>query len=384
MILRPYGLVIDGRLEQGLELVMDEKRIVEIRPHSGIPENFVISPAFVNAHSHLEYRGLQGKIKSQAYWPWIMELVGLKKGESDVRVRQECIGAAHENKKTGVGLIAEHSDRPFAATALVSAGIGGAIFQETITVAEAHCRREKLASIRRKAQDQAKIWRKPVFLSPHALHTVDEDTIREFGTSNEPISIHAAESKLESQWTRDATGPIADFRRANGYDVLASGRSVVQTLADIGLLRSNAQLVHCCDVDAHDVSLIARSGASVAHCPRSNLQLNCPPAPIREMLDAGIKVGLGMDSPASSGQIDMFDEMRAALRVSKDRGQPLTAEEVWKMATSAKSIEFAMAGPLSWTIEPGSTVALIKINLSAASTVEDLIERGTPAKVTWC
>jgi len=383
MILRPYGLVIDGRLEKGLEVLVRDGLIEEVRPHTGNPEPYVVSPAFVNAHSHLEYRGMQGKLKSQEYWAWLQEITEWKQNESAVRVRQETIAAAHENKKAGIGLIAEHSDRPFAATALLSAGIRGAIFQETITFFEREKRLEKIESIRRKAMDQAKIWRQPIFLSPHAYFTVDEQTLRDFGCGGEPISIHVAETVYESQLTREAAGPMAAFRRKAGYEDVPTGKSVVQTLAEMGMVRPGSQFVHCCDVDAHDIALMARGQVSVAHCPRSNIRLKSPAAPIREMLEAGIQVGLGMDSPASSGQIDMFDEMRAALRVSQERGKPLAADEVWRMATNAAAMKFAIPQLEPWRIEPGRRTPMIRINLASASTVDDLIRIGNPTKVGW-
>lgn len=385
MILRPYGLVIGGRLEIGLELVLRDGVIAEIRPHTGIPENFVVSPAFVNAHSHLEYRGMQGKIQATEYWPWIREITELKRHESEMKIRRDAITAAHENHKTGVALIAEHSDRPFAATALLSAGLNGVIFQETITFFERQTRRAKLASVRQKAMEQAKIFRHPIFLTPHAYHTVDRETLAEFGQSQEPISIHVAETPLESEFTRDGSGQIGEFYRTHGFDVEPTGKDIVPTLYDLGLVRPGAQFVHCCDVSADDIALLAGHGVVVAHCPRSNTRLKCPIAPVREMLDAGIPVGLGMDSPASGGPIDMFEEMREAIRVSLHRGKALAPEEVWQMATreGARSLQFAL-GPLPvWDIEVGSTVPLIRIAIQGPADVLDLIERGTASNVSW-
>lgn len=383
MILRPYGLVIDGSLQLGFEVVLDNSQVVEVRRLTGSPEPYVLSPAFVNAHSHLEYRGLQDRMTAKEYWPWIREITELKKSQSDVRVRQETIAAAHENKRTGVALIAEHSDRPFSATAMVSAGLGGVLFQETITFFERENRLEKLASVRSKAMEQSKVWRHPVFLSPHAYQTVDQHTLADFGASNEPISIHVAETTFESEMTRDGTGPIAEFHRQSGFKVEATGLSIVETLANLGLVRPGVQFVHCCDIGQSDLHLLVKNRVSVAHCPRSNVRLMCPPASVREMIDLGITVGLGMDSPASGGPIDMFAEMRAALAVANERGKPLTDEEVWSMGTNADALAFACDNLPSWKIELGSVVPLIKIAVPNATSIGEVIAKGSPPKVSW-
>src|SRR4051794_25150175 len=99
-LLRPYGLVIDGRLELGLELLLADGVIQEVRPHTGIPDSFVVSAAFVNAHSHLEYRGLQGKLDAEEYWPWIHQITMAKQGQSLDEVRDDARLAAAENRQS--------------------------------------------------------------------------------------------------------------------------------------------------------------------------------------------------------------------------------------------------------------------------------------------
>ena len=108
------------------------------------------------------------------------------------------------------------------------------------------------------------------------------------------------------------------------------------------------------------------------------MNLNCPTAPVRQMLDAGILVGLGLDSAASSGPIDMFEEMRAVSVL-------IRPEEIWNMATTmgADSIRFAAHELPAWRIERGSSVPLIKINVTDAYSTEELIERGSPDRVEW-
>lgn len=382
MILRPYGFIIKGRLELGAEMVIEDGQISEIRPHTGIPEDFVVSPAFVNAHSHLEYRGMQGKLQATEYWPWIREITALKRDETAEEVAAACRLGARENKASGVALIGEHSDRPYAGTALHEAVIGGVIFQEVITFFERESRLEKLKLVEGNARLNKDASGLPVYLSPHAYQTVDPLTLRELGASGNPLSIHVAETAMESEFTLSGTGEIAEFYRSVSMPFEVTGKDIVHTLDDLGLARPGVQWVHCCAISEADIELIANRGVTVAHCPRSNIRLKCPPAPVRELLDAGITVGIGMDSAASSGPIDMFEEMRAALEVSIDRGKPVTSEEVWRMATGLGAESLPIPTP-RWDIAIGSRVPLIKIHISGALQTLDVLEQARATDVDW-
>jgi len=340
----------------------------------------------VNAHSHLEYRGLQGKLSEAEYWPWIRAITKAKLEQSPADVELDCRQAAAENVSAGVRLIAEHSDRPFAGAALDEAGLQGVIFQEVITRFESDGPDARLELARARLRGQATDGNRIAsYYAPHAYQTVDAATLRGFGCSDEPFSMHVAETDLENQLTLQGTGTIADFFRELSIPYAPTGKRLVPTLDGLGLVRRNAQFVHCCALEDAEITLLAERGVAVAHCPRSNRNLNCPIAPVREMLDAGIKVGLGLDSAASSGPIDMFEEMRCALDVSRQRGKPVTAEEVWLMATEigADSLRFAVPAIADWRIETGSDVELIRIHVAGVKSMEGLIRQGSPQRVEW-
>lgn len=426
VILRPYGIVISGVLELGLEVVREGDRIVDVRTQTGIPDDYVLSVPFVNAHSHLEYRGMQGQIQETEFFAWIRKITELKQTQSLEQVREDCFLAASENKATGVALIGEHSDRPFAGEALASVGIGGTIFQEVITFLEHESPDEKWNLVSGKAEQNGNAFRGCVVLSPHAIYTNEESTLRRFGNSTEPFSLHLAETVYESQLTRDGAGPFADLARRFGVPVLQTGKSAFGTAREFGLVRKGAQFVHCCDLSLLEIQEMAQASATVAHCPRSNAALGCPPAPIREMLDAGVIVGLGLDSAASSGPIDMFAEMRAALETSLKRGKPLTAEEVLNMATTMGAASLPTCDAVSeseqgggedssshqlsaisdrkpgirkatsdlqspmpdvqnhlWNMVIGYTGPLIAHDVPGCLTADDVIERGSPQTVRW-
>jgi 5-methylthioadenosine/S-adenosylhomocysteine deaminase len=373
--IRPFGMIIDGVLERGLEIAVVDGVVQDIRATTDPCEPFILSPAFVNAHSHLEYRGMLNQIEHPEYYEWIYELTRLKQLESAEFVREQCDLAAQENVRAGVKWIGEHSDRPGSAEAMSKHGLGGWIFQEVITAGSPDVD-ATIAAIESKLE-ATKATVASTSLSPHAYFTVNHDTLRRLGAQDAPISIHVAETEHETNFTKFGKGPIAERRMKFGVPFEVYNQSVVEVINDLGVLRPGTQCVHCCSVDDNDISILAGSGVTIAHCPRSNIRLQCPDAPVREFLAAGITVGLGLDSPASGGEIDMFAEMRAALEVSERRGKPLTGEEVWRMATSQGYRSFGRPSDTKWDIYVGSTIPLIRIGIvEDVPTTKALIHKG--------
>lgn len=381
--IRPHGLVINGVLERGLEIAIIDGVIQEIRASSHPCESFVVSPAFVNAHSHLEYRGMLNQIEHPEYYEWIYELARLKTLESPEYVREQCNIAATENRNAGVAWIGEHSDRPGSAEAMIKHGLGGWIFQEVITLSESMTPAERLTFVSNRLRETQMIFPN-ASLNPHAYFTVNHESLQYLGSLDTPSSIHVAETKHESNFTKYGKGPIAERRTARAVPFEVYDQSVVEVLNNLGVLRPGMQCVHCCDVDEAAIAIMASRGVTIAHCPRSNVRLQCPEAPAREFLDAGITVGLGLDSPASGGVIDMFAEMRSALAVSERRNKPLTAEEVWRMATSEGYRSFGKPDNAAWDIYAESSTPLIRIKVQGEErTIADLLNNATTQPIRW-
>jgi cytosine/adenosine deaminase-related metal-dependent hydrolase len=83
------------------------------------------------------------------------------------------------------------------------------------------------------------------------------------------------------------------------------------------------------------VDKFGRHDVGVAHCPTSNMRLGAGIAPVRELLDAGVRVGLGVDGSASNERGDLFLEVKQALLVARARGGPkaLSARDALRLGT---------------------------------------------------
>jgi cytosine/adenosine deaminase-related metal-dependent hydrolase len=109
----------------------------------------------------------------------------------------------------------------------------------------------------------------------------------------------------------------------------------VEYLERVGWIAGDVWCAHCVHLSDADVATFGRAGVGVAHCPTSNLRLGAGVAPVRAMLDAHVRVGLGVDGSASNERSDMFVDVKNALLVARGRGgsEALTAREALRLAT---------------------------------------------------
>jgi cytosine/adenosine deaminase-related metal-dependent hydrolase len=113
------------------------------------------------------------------------------------------------------------------------------------------------------------------------------------------------------------------------------GCTPVEYLDRLGWLAGDVWCAHCVHLSDVDLARLADTGTGVAHCPTSNLRLGAGVARVRELLDAGTPVGLGVDGSASNERSDLSLELKQALLVARGRGGPeaLTAREAVRLGT---------------------------------------------------
>jgi 5-methylthioadenosine/S-adenosylhomocysteine deaminase len=144
------------------------------------------------------------------------------------------------------------------------------------------------------------------------------------------------------------------------------GKSVIGHLADLGLLGRNISLVHCVWVSDEDLDLIASRGASVIHCPISNLKLGSGIAPLEKMLQRKILLGLGTDNTSCNDTQNIFEVMKFAALLPKVRHSDFSlwpeAAEILKMATIGGAGIARMAGQVG-TLIPGSKADMVLLDL---------------------
>lgn len=195
---------------------------------------------------------------------------------------------------------------------------------------------------------------------------------REYGVG---VHTHVAESKVQA---------IYGLRRW--------GKTIVAHLAEIGMVTPKFVAAHAVWLTDDDIRQLADAGAMVVHNPAANLKLGSGIAPIREMLDRGLTVGLGTDGSMSSDNQNLFESMRFAATVSKVRfpyhqERWIGARDVWKMATSGSAAVLGMSDDIG-AVASGRKADLVLLRADSvflrpmSNAVNTLVYAETGADVT--
>ncbi len=161
-----------------------------------------------------------------------------------------------------------------------------------------------------------------VALAPCSPFSVSRDLMRE-------TALLAADKKVMLHTH------LAENDEDIAYSLANFGCRPGQYAEDLGWTGDNVWHAHCVKLDASEISLFARSGTGVAHCPCSNCRLGSGIAPVRAMRDAGVKVGLGVDGSASSDVSNLVAEARMALLVQRvaSGADAMSARQALEIAT---------------------------------------------------
>ncbi len=192
-----------------------------------------------------------------------------------------------------------------------------------------------------------------VGFGPHSTYMVSEKTLARVAMLAEeldaPIQIHLHETREEV---------LSSVERV--------GMRPIDFLEQVGLLGPRTQCVHMTALGDQDIATIAKHGAQVVHCPRSNLKLGSGICPVQKLMDHDINVALGTDGAASNNRLSMLGEMQIASLIGKTQHGDPKAVDAWaalEMATMNGAIALGQQEKIG-TIEVGKTADLIALDLS--------------------
>jgi 5-methylthioadenosine/S-adenosylhomocysteine deaminase len=324
-------------------------------------EDAVILPGFVNAHSHLEYAVYAGFGDGQPFGPWLATHIERKDRLEDGDPLTIALLGAAECLASGITTVADASFTGAAAVACSDVGlraiVGIEVFKSDPDAALA-----RFASIRDSIA-AALSDRVRLGVSPHTPYTTSPSVYEACLELGLPLLTHFAESEHETLWLTKGEGPL---------DGLAFqppvGKTGIRLLAEHGLLGPSIVAAHCVWVDEEEIELLARHDVAVAHCPRSNALLGCGIAPLDELRAAGLRIGIGTDSPASAPSFDMFEELRTAIYLARARARradALSAADALELATLGGARALGLDREIG-SLAPGKRADLTVVSLSGS------------------
>jgi 5-methylthioadenosine/S-adenosylhomocysteine deaminase len=345
--------VRDGVIEAVLRAEQARERfgayeVVELDQH-------VLIPGLVNAHTHAAMTLMRGLADDLPLMRWLEDHIwpAEKRHVSADFVRDGTLLACAEMLRGGITCFNDMYFFPEAALeSALAAGMRSAHGVIVIEFPSAYA--ADAADYLRKGLELRDRYRdEPLAsfcLAPHAPYTVSDETLRKVATlANEldlPVHIHLHETRDEID-----------------RSLAEHGVRPLERLARLGVLGPNLIAVHAVHLEPSEIALLARHGASIAHCPSSNLKLASGFAPIGAAQAAGINVALGTDGAASNNRLDMFQEMRTAALLAKAVArdpQALPAHAALRAATLGGAQAIGLADKTG-SIVPGKAADLVAL-----------------------
>lgn len=314
----------------------------------------ILLPGLINAHAHLDYTQMAGLIRAgQQFTDWLKGLVELKASWTLEQFAASWQAGAQMLLRNGVTTVVNMEAVPelipdqWRHTPLRLVSMRELIgFKDPAAAA---------ALVETAVAQWAGLpdGHRQVGLAPHAPYSTCGELVRAAAAAARArgwrLSTHVAESEPEYLMFTAATGPMFQWLKSQ-RDVSDCGSGTpVQWLARQGYLGPDLLAVHCNYLGPDDPALLARSGASVVHCPRSHAYFGHAPFPWRALAQVGVNLCLGTDSlasvvapPGMPIELDLFAEMQALAAAEPE----LPPERILEMATVNPARALGTAGQL--------------------------------------
>ena len=324
----------------------------------------ILLPGLINAHCHLDYTGLAGKLSPAKHFSdWIKAIVALKAGWSYADFAVSWLQGAKMLLRSGVTTVVDIEAVPELLPEVTdSTPLRVVSCLELLSVRSRQTARQMVDAAVSKL---APLAGETPGLSPHAPYTTSPELLRAAAAAARErgwlLTAHVAESADEFQMYQDARGAMFNWLRSQRDMSDCGCGSPVAHLARHGALSPHVLVVHANYLAPGDAALLAVAGASVAHCPRSHAFFGHRKFPLQELTKAGVNVCLGTDSmatmPRARGEpfaLDLFSEMRALAR----NFPSLKPRRIVEMATTQAAKAIGRPTELG-RLAPGSCADLV-------------------------
>ena len=340
-----------------------------------------ICPGFIDTHTHLEYTAMRGLIEDEPYAAWKHEVMTREKLFTSQDWEDSARLGALEATSSGITTIADITETGASVTAADEAGLRGVIYREVETM-----EKKLVPQVMEEALNDIEEWtartdssRLRIGIAPHSAYSCHPQLFKEvskFAMDGTPVAMHLAGSFEEYQFVKYGSSQLGTEVR-NEYDShapmwLPTGVSPVRYVLQWGIFDvPNVLAIHCTQVDDDDITLLAKHDVAVAHCPRCNAKLGMGIAPLQKFMTAGLRLGLGTDSPAASNAMDVFEEMRIGMliqRAAYGKERFYSASRFLKLATYDAASALGILDETG-SLDEGKKADIIAVDLSKSAQV---------------
>lgn len=313
----------------------------------------ILLPGLVNAHCHLDYTGMAGKLPPpKNFTDWIPQMLAAKAAWSYADYAKSWLDGAKQLLQTGATTVADIEAVPeLLPEVWNSTPLRIFSFLEMTGVRSKREPREILDDAVEKIDSLAHP-RCRAGLSPHAPYSTSPELLRlstEIAREkNLRVTTHVAESEQEFEMFARARGEMFRWLKKNGRDNSDCGCGTpVQHLERTGLLGENFLAVHANYLAESDFDLLAKNKTSVVHCPRSHDYFGHKKFPLEKLVKSGVNICLGTDSLATvrkngkeNPDLNLFREMQTLAQTNPQ----LPPQTILQMATTNGARALGLAG----------------------------------------
>ncbi len=339
-----------------------------------------LMPGFVDLHTHLENSVMRGMVHDVPYTTWNSSITEISTKMEPEDWQDSAILGGIEALANGITCIADMTSTGAACEAAQRLGLRGVIYRR---VGTADKRRVDFAM--HLAENDIMRWREEydenlitIGIAPTAMYACHPSVygrIAEFSRrENVPIAMHMAGTREEYNFIMYGSSPFAVHESNNERGFveippwLPTGTTPVRYALNWGAFEADdVMAIHCVHVDDEDIKKLREYDVAVATCPRCNAQLGMGVAPIGEFLSAGLRVGIGTDSPAATDNTDMFSEMRIGMLVQRavNLNSFLDSTTTLEMATIGGAQALRLDDKIG-SLEIGKCADIIAVDLSSS------------------
>ena len=299
----------------------------EVKEHIKLEEH-VLLPGYINAHGHAAMSLFRGLADDLPLMTWLQDHIWPAEAQwvSGDFVYQGTQLAIAEMLRCGTTTFADmYFYSGDSIEAAIDAGMRTVSFTPVLDFPTNFAQNAD-EYIRKTLDVHSKYRHQPlahVGIGPHAPYTVSDEPLKEIATTASqlqmPVQIHLHETGFEVSQSLEERG-----------------MRPTQRLAELGFLNESVSCVHMTQIDETDIDILRQTGASVVHCPESNLKLASGFCPVGTLLNEGVNVGIGTDGAASNNDLNIQGEMKTAAMLAKavaNDAASLPAMAALKMAT---------------------------------------------------